>query len=265
MNIKIVPKEVLKYTFRIVVFFAIMHTIAFFMNAFFPGAIARKMSSAFNLDYEQNLPALFSFLQFWVVAIVLGLIAYWEFRAKSKSFRYWSTLSIIFIYLGIDELLEIHEILVRLMSKYGHFTGVLHYSWIIPVGILVAIVGLFFLRFVLQLPIRTRNGFILSGLVFVASAIGGDVISGYLWSIYGDFPNILTAIENVMEEGFEMLSIAYFLYSLLNYYHDFINEPVNLTVSKYRNLDDSHEEFDSANNFEKILLEKQSYRTGTFD
>jgi hypothetical protein len=225
------PKKLLRTTFFIVLFLCFMHVVQYLAETYMPGMFARKLASTFNLDYEHNVPTFFSFMQLWVAALILGFVAVWSGRKKSPDSRYWWTLSLVFVYLGVDELEELHEITVKFMQKAFHFTGVLYNAWIIPGAIACLVVGLYFLRFVLRLPKKTRNGVIISGAVFVTSAIGGDMVSGYFFTKYGSYHNVPCMIENLFEESGEMLSIAYFIYTLLNYYRDEIGMPIQISVS----------------------------------
>ena len=60
----------------------------------------------FNLDKENNVPTLFSFLLFFTCGILLNLIG----RVKKQSHQaHWKFLSLVFFYLSADEIFEIHE------------------------------------------------------------------------------------------------------------------------------------------------------------
>jgi hypothetical protein len=226
------PRKLLRTTFYIVAFLCAMHVAQYLAETFMPGMIARKMASTFNLDYEHNVPTFFSFVQLWAAALILVFIASWASRERSRDARYWWVLAAMFVYLGVDELEEIHEIPAKILRTKFHLTGVLYYAWVIPAALACLAVGLFFLRFVLRLPTRTRNGVIVSGTAFVFSAIVGDMVSGYFFSHFGGGNSLAMMIENIVEEAGEMLSIAYFIHTLLCYYQEHIGQAVKWDVKK---------------------------------
>ncbi|MDA0746457.1 MAG: hypothetical protein O2954_08050, partial [bacterium] len=90
------------------------------------------------------------------------------------------------------------------------------YSWGIPGGILAAIFGLMYLRFLWHLPAQTRWLFIVSGCVFLGGAVGVE-----MWTDWYDDNKLLNTLAynlwTTVEEGMEMGSIVLFIHALLGY------------------------------------------------
>jgi hypothetical protein len=111
--------------------------------------------------------------------------------------------------------------LINLIGNEGNITtiserpGFLRYAWVIPYFVIVAGLVLFLYNFLLRLPSKTRNLFILSGLIFVSGAIGLELLEGYYDSLLGT--NYYTVVLYTIEEAMEMVGVIIFIYALLNY------------------------------------------------
>lgn len=92
----------------------------------------------------------------------------------------------------------------------------LHFGWVIPGAVVVALIGLFYLPFLLALPSRSRLMFFGAGLLYVGGALGMEVVGGKLLTLYGEesFPYQLAyCIEEIME----ILGATLFAASLLGH------------------------------------------------
>jgi len=95
---------------------------------------------------------------------------------------------------------------------------VLYYAWVIPYSIGVVIFLLAYAKFVFILPLKTRNLFIISGVIFISSAVGIEFFES--WSIYtqgekGPYYHYLYFVT--IEEPLEMIGLALFIYALVSY------------------------------------------------
>jgi hypothetical protein len=97
-----------------------------------------------------------------------------------------------------------------------HTTGSLHYAWIIPAGICVALFVLGYLRFLAKLPAKTRRLFLLAGAIFVGGALGIEAVSGKHASLHGE-QNLTYHLIIAVEELFEMAGVVVFIYALLDH------------------------------------------------
>ncbi|MBH0186235.1 MAG: hypothetical protein HP477_12730 [Nitrospira sp.] len=175
----------------------------------------------FHLDRENNIPSWYSSVALGLAALVLVIIAQVEQTRESASARAWWILAALFLYLSMDEAASIHEMLIGvvtpLLKQAGLFAGFLTYSWVV-VGIpLVGIVALTFRRFLAALPYDTRWLFIFAGGLFVAGAIGIEMIGAQVESTIGTREAMVYVVVVTLEEGCEMFGIALFLYALLSH------------------------------------------------
>jgi len=103
------------------------------------------------------------------------------------------------------------------IKSYIDLSGIFYFSWVI-IGIPLVLLFIFLYRkFVIDIPIKNRFQFILSGILFLSGALGMELIDGwYLASIDGT-ANFTYMMMTTLEETLEMLGSAFFIYSLLIY------------------------------------------------
>jgi len=94
-------------------------------------------------------------------------------------------------------------------------SGYLSYVWILPYGLFVLVTGVFFVRFVFSLPVKTRKLFIISGSIYVLATIGFEIPEGRVVAVYGatSYYYLLCSLE----EFLEMVGVIIFIYALLDY------------------------------------------------
>ena len=170
----------------------------------------------FNVNGEASVPTWFSSVMLLICAGLIAIIAWMKKVEQERYTRYWSVLAIIFLYLSIDEVAEIHEKLAPPLREFFGATGFLYFSWVIAGAPLVIIFALVYLRFLFHLPPRTRNLFILAGVLYVGGAIVVESIWAYMW-YNGNGSGTPYLIKSVIEEVLEMSGIVVFIYSLLTF------------------------------------------------
>ncbi|MCH9653318.1 MAG: hypothetical protein K0U86_14805 [Planctomycetes bacterium] len=168
------------------------------------------------VDYEGNLPTWYSSIALLLSSVVLCLIAMSKRAEKDQYTFHWFFLSGLFFLLSMDEVASIHECAIEPMRKLIDAKGVLHYAWVIPGGIFVLLVAGFMLRFLISLPARTRNLFLLAGAVFVGGAIGIEMVSAFHAFSHGE-KNLLYSLIITLEEAMEMLGVIIFIHASLEY------------------------------------------------
>ena len=129
-------------------------------------------------------------------------------------------LSLVFFYLAIDEAWSIHESWANLPIDNFVDTsgaGVFYFIWVIP-GIIVALaLFLFFLKFLLLLPMKVMRSFIFAGALYAGGAIGFELIGGYYAGIYGNNTTFTYTLIATLEESLEMAGVILFIRSLLTH------------------------------------------------
>ncbi|MEP2829926.1 hypothetical protein [Parvibaculum sp.] len=169
---------------------------------------------AFNAEY--CLPAWYSSLMLVFSAALLAVTALSARRRGERSLFHWALLVPIFVGLSVDEATGVHEVLIEPLRSGLALDGFLHFGWVIPGAVVVAMLGLFYLPFLLALPSRTRLMFFGAGLLYVGGALGMEIVGGKLLTLYGEesFPYQLAyCVEEIME----ILGATLFAASLLGH------------------------------------------------
>lgn len=180
------------------------------------GELALALLDLFSVNAEETIPTWYATLLLFTAAILLFFIAALKRKKAQPYARHWLGLSLIFLYLSMDEGAVIHEIASDVIETRFETTGYLSFGWVIVFVPLVIIIGMIYLRFLFHLPVRTRSLFIVAGLIYVGGAVGVEVISANRWYIDGGVSFPYLAIATV-EELFEMLGVVVFIYALLDY------------------------------------------------
>lgn len=211
------PRRTLRFLLFVILGLNLASIVGQLTKYFLPNYFLRdRLAWLFYLDAEKNIPSLYSVSTLLFCSILLATIAYVKKVAGNRYVSYWGALSIIFLYLSWDEAVSIHEKLIDPLRSMLNATGFFHFTWVIPGSIFVLLCLLGFWRFLGVLPKKTRRLFLIAGTFYVAGAIGIEMINGYHASVYGE-QNIVYAILTTLEESFEMLGIAVFIYALLSY------------------------------------------------
>ena len=218
------PKGVRKYLTYVVLFLTAAYVVTGLLNKILgvDNVFTEAMYYLFDMDGENNIPAAFSFLILLFAAGLLGITGTKTPIAADKKF--WFILSFVFLFLGCDELMQIHEYISGFIkTNYANRIAGSDFVWVLPYGVFTLIFFILFLKFILRLPNPTRNLFFISGGIYVFSALGIDYVQGVIQRMSSNkiYYKLLTAIE---EPG-EMIGIILFIYAILNYLI-FINKQI---------------------------------------
>jgi hypothetical protein len=126
-------------------------------------------------------------------------------------FRRWALLGLVFCFMSLDEAVELHEGLGRLV-KLG---VVLYFSWVVPASIIVLLLGLAYLPFLKHLEPRTRWRFVLAGTLYVGGALVFELPLGW-WAERAGTENLVYVLIDWVEESLEIFGATLFLVSLLS-------------------------------------------------
>lgn len=169
-----------------------------------------------QLNHEGNIPTWYSVIALMLAACFFGLIWAHKKQVSGRFTRHWGLMSLLFIYISMDEAASIHEkISVMLRDGLGA-TGFLYYTWVVPALIIVALLGLYYIRFLLALPRRTSLLLILSAVMYVTGAAGLEVLEAGLAFEEGRFTLGYASLA-ATEEALEMLGIVLLNFSLADY------------------------------------------------
>ncbi|WP_179007526.1 hypothetical protein [Winogradskyella forsetii] len=177
--------------------------------------VTRLLVKLLNVNLEANLPTYFSSLVLLADAILLALIAYGN-RAIGGRFWHWIGLSLIFVFISLDEMIQIHEQLRAPMEALFNTSGLLYFAWFIPYMAIVVILGIAYFKFMMSLPKKILKLFILAGVVFVSGAVGMEMLGGLHAEVHGE-DTLTYALMYSFEEFLEMSGGAIFFYALIVY------------------------------------------------
>ncbi len=217
LEIYLSPHKTAKFLLRIVVFLTIASLVTNLCQLYLPDYLGRDfLRMIFNLDSELNIPSTYSAGTLLFCSILMAIIAIAQKLAGNRNFRSWIGLSLVFLYLSIDEFMAIHELLVEPLRDKFNTSGFLYYAWVIAGAIFLLIFLLVFGRFIITLPAKTRRLFIIAGTIYVGGAIGCELVSGY-YANYYSYTDIIFVLLTTVEEVLEKLGIIVFIYALLSY------------------------------------------------
>lgn len=171
----------------------------------------------FHLALDSNIPTFFSSLNLTVASLLLFIIH----STGKRDSNHWLYLCLIFLFLAVDESAQIHETFGGLAgqevnSYLGEVPPFLSWAWMVPYAVLTVLVGLYFLKFTLKLPGKTRALFFLSGGVYVFGALFLEFLESHFDTVYGP-ENLVNKFLFPIEEVLEMTGVIIFIYALLDY------------------------------------------------
>ena len=188
---------------------------------------AGLFAELFFLNSEGNIPAFFSVFTLLLCSALLAIIAFAKKKEDAPYRLHWKALSIIFLFMSLDDVAQLHEKTIEPLRSALNAGGFLYFTWVILGIVFSIIVLLAYLRFLADLPRKSRNLFLVAGAIFVGGALGMEMISAYYFSLYVDLPSLphlrvchvqfYYQMISTVEELLEMLGIVVFIYALMSY------------------------------------------------
>ncbi|HWO43359.1 MAG TPA: hypothetical protein VNO43_16315 [Candidatus Eisenbacteria bacterium] len=172
----------------------------------------------FDLDAEANIPTYFSASLLLSAALFLSIISTLKRKARAPYASNWTILAFIFLYLAVDEAARLHDLMTRPLRELlsDRATGIFYFTWVIPGLALTFVLGVFFLRFMLHLPAQTRSSFVIAGVLYIAGAIGLEMIGGRYAEQRG-LDDLTYTMITTLEESLEMAGSIIFVRGLMVY------------------------------------------------
>ncbi|NMC53338.1 MAG: hypothetical protein GYA48_06855 [Chloroflexi bacterium] len=168
----------------------------------------------FNLDNEQVLPAFFSGFLLILAGLLALAVAADHFHSRARFRWHWGLLALAFLYLGLDEMMHLHEGWslpgADLISGSKNF----FFAWVPSAIVLMVVFGFVFLPFFLNLLRRAQVLFFAAGALYVGGALGMELVASEYMSTFNDWGYDYWRLVAV-EEGVEMLGVIVAIHALL--------------------------------------------------
>lgn len=221
-QIPLTPGAVTRFLLRVVGCLVVLSCLSDISHYFFRGSrFAKYFSTVFSLDREANIPTFYSFLALLFSALLLGAIAHAKNLDSSPYKQHWKILSFIFLYLSLDEAGQLHEKLIPPLRSLLNATGFLFYTWVVPFSFLVVIFLLSYSKFLFHLPVSTKKLFVAATALYIAGAMGLELVGGYIFTLKV-LPPLFYTIATTIEESLEMLGIVVFIHALISYIKTYV-------------------------------------------
>jgi len=178
----------------------------------------------FDVGKEQSLPTYFSLMNLFLSSVLLFILFQINNQipeqnteiTQSNHSKYWLFLSLLFLFLSLDESAGIHEnfaLLYEYLVEHHTISRQLSSHQWLPFGIaFVVIIFIILIPFIRKLSSKTRTYFLLSGFVFLSGAIGFEYLGAFMLDtgISATREELLYRIRRIFEEGFEIYGIVLF-------------------------------------------------------
>lgn len=169
-----------------------------------------------DVDSEESaftwLSIVATFSAAWLLFEVAGIAA----KQRSHFKWHWYFLAALFLLLSFDEFASIHEKISAVLSARMENTGFMYFAWAAPAGV-VSLLGLAaFVPFIRSFPPRLAVLLVVSAAVFLAGAVGFEMIGGSVAEVEGIDSVRFRMLANI-EEGLEIAGVLILIYVLLSH------------------------------------------------
>lgn len=176
----------------------------------------RYLVRLFNMDEEWNLPTVFNVFLLLLSAFLITFIAWFEEKSRSRFRRRWWVLSGIFYLASLDELVSFHEQLSGPVRALIGGDGFLHYAWVLPAFLGLAVLLAIYLPLFISLSSPFKIRFAAAAAIYLLGAVGLEMLGGrYLDS--HSAASLGYSIETQVEEMLEWAGLLLAIDSLLFY------------------------------------------------
>ncbi len=215
MVIALKPNKILIFFLTVIGLLLLANLAGIFAKFYLDFPHIKSFIRLVDFDTEMNVPTLYSSFAMFIASALLALVGFVHRTRKEPSFA-WFGLSFIFVFLSVDESSEFHEMLVGPVRESLDTSGVFYFAWVIPYGILAIVLGLAYLKFLINLPRNILGLFVLSGVVFLSGALGLELVGGVIAQNLGT-NSMIYAFSYTFEELLEMIGIALLIYTTTRY------------------------------------------------
>jgi hypothetical protein len=216
MEIRVDPKQIAIAFLWVVAVLTVINSVLLFFYYYLDDDDLFGLIDLFDFAIEGNIPTLYSAVAILFCSVLLALITYTNWHKPEGKRFYWLGLTMLFLFLAIDEGVAIHEAIGSYFERYLHAEGFIYFMWVVPYGIAVVVIGLIFLKFVRELPKTTRARFIAAGVIYLIGVLGIEMLGAREADLHSTY-TVLYSMLYMLEELLEMLGIILFIYALLSH------------------------------------------------
>ena len=151
--------------------------------------------------------------------MLLGLVAAAHASRRHSSWR-WRLLAIVFALLAVDEFTSIHEEIGEILrGRFAIPEGPLHFAWVVPYFALLCVLLVATGKLLQSVPPNIAKQFVAAGIMFVAGAMGVEMIGSDWYSRAGD-QSWIYGVMTTVEESLELIGLSLFILTLSCYLVD---------------------------------------------
>lgn len=216
------PQRITLFLFVIIISLVLAGVAVQIYGNIYADNASKTIIELFDLNAEANIPTWYSSFALLFSAILLTLIALIKTVQRDNYVFHWKMMSLIFLFMSIDEISSLHEILNYHFKNIIKNTDFFYFGWVFFGGIFVLLFMILYSKFLFNLNPKTRNLFILAGTIYISGALAMEMMAGNYIYHYGS--SVISARMSIFEEFLEMTGIAIFIYALLSYITAHIQE-----------------------------------------
>lgn len=217
MDLTFDPKYIVKALLVLAVMLVAIHVGSTFFISQSVNPVSEVLVEKFSLEEEGNFPSFFSAFILLVSAALFALIGKGRRLQHNASWKYWTGLGGIFLFLSLDEAVQIHEKLdTPLIWSSFDTSGLLAWPWVILYASLATVLLALYFRFWLALPLRYRIAYAAAAFVYIGSALGFEMLEALEYTTHRRVTTkyiILTSVEEILE----MSAIIFLIHTNLQY------------------------------------------------
>ena len=172
-----------------------------------------ELLDRFGLNEEGGVPAAWSTLLLLGVAALLAFEAVLARSERDREWRWWAALAGLFLLLGAEEYLALHELTIEPLRSALDVGGLLYFAWLVPgVALLLAACAIF-AGFVRRMPAGARRPLLLGTLLMAVGGFGLEAVAGWWVSQEGAGRGAL--LLHTVEETLEIAGATLIVVGLL--------------------------------------------------
>jgi len=165
-----------------------------------------RVAQFFDVGDEGSLPTAFSSFNLLLGAALAFLVQ----RAAVRYRRYWGALSLLLVYLAIDEACQLHERVFPALGPTvpGMDGEQLPIPWIPFALAAVLLIGGAFIPFLLGISRRTAVFLVVGGVVYIVGAVVFEWVGFWMLAHGTERGDLIYSVRRLAEAGLEMYGVV---------------------------------------------------------